>query len=76
MCLKKGTEHEPIRPLPPPRLNSQVAYRYFASGGRGLMNRKIIVQNLGLNKLQIGTIAEAAGGLWVHGLWRDEYPGL
>jgi hypothetical protein len=31
----------------------------LASGGRGLMNRKIIAQNFGLKKLLIGTWAVA-----------------
>jgi hypothetical protein len=39
------------------------------------MNIKIIILNLGLNKLHVGTVAEAAEGFSVHGLWRDRYPG-
>ncbi len=30
---------------------------------------------LDLNTPPVGTDAEAAGILWVHGLWRDGYPG-
>jgi hypothetical protein len=44
-------------------------------GLMGFMNRKIIIYNLSLDKLHVGTVAEAAGGLWVHGLWRDGFPG-
>jgi hypothetical protein len=38
------------------------------------MNRKNIVKNLGLIKLPVGTDANAAWGLWVHGLWRKGEP--
>jgi hypothetical protein len=39
------------------------------------MKRKIIVENLGLSTPALGTDVEvdAAGGLWVHGLWRKGY---
>ncbi len=29
------------------------------------------VHNLGLHKPHVGIVDEAAGGLWVHWLWRD-----
>jgi hypothetical protein len=38
------------------------------------MKRKKL-ENLGLNSPPVGTDAEVAGGLWVHGLWREGYPG-
>jgi hypothetical protein len=35
----------------------------LACGSRRLMKRKMILLNLGLNKLPVGTAAQAAGGL-------------
>ncbi len=38
----------------------------LTSGGRRLMNRKNYCVEYGLNKLHVGKVVEAAGGLWVH----------
>ncbi len=45
-------------------------------GRHGAYEQKnLIVKNIALNMLAVCTDAEVAGGLWVHGLWRDKYPG-
>jgi hypothetical protein len=62
-----------------PRLRTGKSLTFFysvlTSGGQGAYEQKINVLNLGLKKLQVGTVAEATGGLWVHGMWLDGYPG-
>ncbi len=40
-------------------------YSVLTSGGQGAYEQNINVLNLGLKKLHVGTVAEAAGGLWV-----------
>ncbi len=65
----------PICPLLPPHLNLKGANRYLCRRQGAYEQKTMIVQKFVLNKLHEGTFAEAAGGLWLRGLWRDGYPG-
>jgi hypothetical protein len=68
-CVKKGTGQWAWTYTPPASSSSELTggVPLLASASRGLMNRKNSCKKSCFNKLHVGTVAEAAGGLWVRG---------